>query len=41
VKNIAEIVEMHKEVEDKSGELAEKAGQINALLVQLIELTRF
>jgi hypothetical protein len=41
VKKIAEIVEMHKEVDEKSEQLAEKAGQINALLVQLIESTRF
>jgi hypothetical protein len=32
---------MHKEVEEKSGQLAEKAKQIDALLVQLNESTRF
>jgi ABC-type transporter Mla subunit MlaD len=39
--NLAQIGEMHKEVEEKSDELAEKANQINALLVQLIESIRF
>jgi hypothetical protein len=32
-----EIVEMHKEVEEKSEELAEKAKQIDAILLQLKE----
>jgi hypothetical protein len=34
---MGEIVKMHKEVEDKSEELAEKAKEIDALLVQLKE----
>jgi hypothetical protein len=38
---MAEIVKMHKEVEEKSGEVAEKAKQIDALLMQLNEQTRF
>jgi hypothetical protein len=42
-KNLAEIVEMHKEMEEKSEEIAEKAKQIDALLIQLNdnESTRF
>jgi hypothetical protein len=40
---LAVIVEMHKEMEGKSEELAEKAKQIDALLIQLNdnESTRF
>jgi hypothetical protein len=38
---MAEIVEMHKEMDEKSQELVKKADQINALLVQLNESTRF
>jgi hypothetical protein len=34
---MGEIVEMHKEIEEKSEELAEKAKQIDALLVQIKE----
>jgi hypothetical protein len=40
-KKMAEIVEIHKEAEEKSKEVAEKAKQIDALLVQLKESTRF
>jgi uncharacterized protein YigA (DUF484 family) len=40
-KNMAKIVEMHKELEEKSEEVAEKAKQNDALLMQLNELTRF
>jgi arginine deiminase len=40
-KKVAEIVEMHKEVEEKSKMMAEKAKQIDALLSQLNESTRF
>jgi hypothetical protein len=40
-KKLTEIVEMHKEVEEKSEELAEKAKQIDALLIQLNESTRY
>jgi hypothetical protein len=36
-KNLAEIAELHKEVEKKSEELTEKAKQIDALLIQLNE----
>jgi hypothetical protein len=34
---MGEIVKMHKEMGDKSEELAEKAKQIDALLIQLKE----
>jgi ABC-type transporter Mla subunit MlaD len=40
-KKMTEIVAMHKEVEEKSEALAEKANQIDALLLQLNESTRF
>jgi predicted nucleic acid-binding Zn-ribbon protein len=40
-KKMTEIVDMHKEVEEKSEALKEKAKQIDALLVQLNECTRF
>jgi hypothetical protein len=40
-KKLAEIVKMHKEVEEKVEEIAEKAKQIDALLLQLNESTRF
>jgi SMC interacting uncharacterized protein involved in chromosome segregation len=40
-KKMVEIVEMHKEVEEKSQELKAKANQIYALLIQLNESTRF
>jgi hypothetical protein len=40
-KNLAKIVEMHKEMEEKSEEVAEKAKQIDALLMQLNVSTRF
>jgi hypothetical protein len=40
-KKMAEIVEMHKEMEEKSEELAKKAKQIDTLLIQLNESTRF
>jgi hypothetical protein len=40
-KNMAKVVEIYKEVEQKSEELGEKANQINTLLVQLIESIRF
>jgi hypothetical protein len=36
-KKMTEIVDMHKKVEEKSEALAEKAKQIDALLVQLNE----
>jgi hypothetical protein len=32
---------MHKKLEEKSGEVAEKAKQIDALLIELKESTRF
>jgi hypothetical protein len=38
---MAEIVKMHKEVEEKSEQLKENANQIDALLMQLKESTRF
>jgi cob(I)alamin adenosyltransferase len=38
---MAEIVEMNKEMEVKSEEVAEKAKQIDSLLMQLNESTRF
>jgi hypothetical protein len=37
----SQIVQMHKELDEKSEELAEKAKQIDALLIQLNESTRF
>jgi hypothetical protein len=40
-KKLDKIVEMHKEGEEKSVALAEKAKQIDALLIQLNESTRF
>jgi hypothetical protein len=40
-KNLAKIVEMHKEIEEKSEEVAEKAKQNEALLMQINESTRF
>jgi hypothetical protein len=40
-KNMAKVVEIYKEVEEKSEELAEKAHEINTLLVQLIQSIRF
>jgi hypothetical protein len=40
-KNMANVVEIYKEVEQKSEELGEKANEINTLLVQLIESIRF
>jgi SMC interacting uncharacterized protein involved in chromosome segregation len=40
-KKMVEIVEMHKEVEEKSQELKAKANQIDALLVQLNESARY
>jgi hypothetical protein len=36
-KNLAEIVEMHKEMKEKSKVVAEKSKQIDALLIQLNE----
>jgi hypothetical protein len=36
-KKIAKIVELHKEVEEKSKMVVEKEEQCNALLIQLIE----
>jgi hypothetical protein len=38
---LTEIEDMHKELEANSQEVAEKAKQITALLVQLNESTRF
>jgi hypothetical protein len=38
---MAKVVEIYKEVEQKSEELGEKANQINTLLVQLIQSIRF
>jgi uncharacterized protein involved in exopolysaccharide biosynthesis len=38
---MAEIQGMHKEMEKKSEEVAEKAKQIDTLLTQLNESTRF
>jgi hypothetical protein len=38
---MGEIVVLHKEVEQKSEELAEKAKEIDTLLIQLNESTRF
>jgi prefoldin subunit 5 len=40
-KNLAEIVEMHKGMEEKCEEVAKQANQIDALLVQLNEHTWF
>jgi hypothetical protein len=40
-KNMAKVVEIYKEVEEKSEEPGEKANQINTLLVELIESIRF
>jgi hypothetical protein len=40
-KKLVEIEGMHKEVGGKTGELMEKAKQIDALLIQLNESTRF
>jgi prefoldin subunit 5 len=38
---LTEIEEMHKEMEEKCEEVAKQAKQIDALLVQLNEATRF
>jgi ABC-type enterochelin transport system substrate-binding protein len=38
---MAEIVDMHKEAEQKSKDISEKVNQLNALLTQLNESTRF
>jgi molecular chaperone GrpE (heat shock protein) len=40
-RKLAEIEEMHKKMEDKSEEIAQKAKQIDALLLQVNESTRF
>jgi hypothetical protein len=40
-KKLAEIEEMHQLAEEKSAEIAQKAKQIDSLLIQLNESTRF